>query len=1097
MSAADRIVRPRLTGRVSAALKTGSVLLTAGGGFGKTTLLEQALAESAAPVAWVSCAAAERSAGVLLKRIVDAIAVAAPGASAALAERLAAAAEHVDPVAAVRELLVELSALLLEPLVLVIDNAEQLEENAEESLRLVDELLRAENTQLRVAVAARREPGLRTGKARAAGRLDELTAADLAFSTEDCAALVRAHTGADPPADHVTAILRATGGWPFGTALAVGLLEGTPGGDGRLSELPALPDLTAYFTEEMLDSMKPALREALLASSIPRIVTPAAAAALALPAEFSPWIQHSGIPTRDRGDGAFSYHPLMRDFLRVRLREERTSEAVRNLHAAVAPAVAEAGDGIGSVEHWLAAERWDDAVTVIEREGPPLLTTSPETIAQWLAALPDSSRRLPTCLMLSGQLEWVAGRHTEAAEPLREAVAGYGATRDEEEEWQARLVLADALLSIGAFAELFELSEGWDGARTDAARTSSHGVGWYRVLALAGLGRIDEAELLVETLRADELRAPRFRYLDDVAQVAIGTPAGRGREIAAHFHETIRSLELDDPDGRLPIPLAVAALVHLDLGERVEALDCLERCERESDRLGLGFVSRETHLRRASMLAERGKLAEAQVALARAGELRGTGWRGVSRHRAEAVVASLRGDREEALAAAERAIARVAPGIILFRVWTALELAPVLAENGVARRAHEIVAGALTDLDEHFPGPRGHYHRARLLAVAAWLGHIAGDRDAASSTLLVAWAEAGDCAADLLRAQWPAIQPVVWAALSDGVLPVESVVAALDGAAPNGEALLPFAEHPEPEVRGATLRRALESNHPAALARLADLSEDDDERVAAAASATQVRLRDVPVPLHYRLLGPFGISRSGWDIPESTWARPMDPRLVRLLLVSGGDPVVEDVIFEALWPESAPDSARRSLQVVVSRARRVLDLPGAQRSAIENLDGAYRLALSDRDRIDAEEFAVAAEAAVAAAGDERRSLLERARALWTGEPLPEERYADWATAYRERLLDRYVAVLTAIVEDDLTAGDHSHATEAARELVDLDPLNEGAHRALMTAYARAGRTGHALRQFLECRRALIDQLGVEPAQRTSRLQARILAGEVV
>ena len=248
------------------------------------------------------------------------------------------------------------------------------------------------------------------------------------------------------------------------------MLDGTPGGDGRLNELPALPDLTAYFTEEMLDSMTPAMRGALLASSVPRILTPAAAAALALPEAFMPWIEHSGVPTRDRGDGAFSYHPLMRDFLRVRLREERTAGEVRNLHAAVAPAVAEAGDGIGSVEHWLAAERWDDAVSLIEREGPPLLATSPETVAQWLAALPESSRRLPPCLMLSGQLEWVAGRHTEAAEPLRAAVAGYGATRDEEREWQARLVLADALLSIGAFAELFELSDGWDAVGTDTAR---------------------------------------------------------------------------------------------------------------------------------------------------------------------------------------------------------------------------------------------------------------------------------------------------------------------------------------------------------------------------------------------------------------------------------------------------------------------------------------------------------------------------------------------------------------------------------------------------------------------------------------------------
>jgi hypothetical protein len=59
------------------------------------------------------------------------------------------------------------------------------------------------------------------------------------------------------------------------------------------------------------------------------------------------------------------------------------------------------------------------------------------------------------------------------------------------------------------------------------------------------------------------------------------------------------------------------------------------------------------------------------------------------------------------------------------------------------------------------------------------------------------------------------------------------------------------------------------------------------------------------------------------------------------------------------------------------------------------------------------------------------------------------------------------------------------------------PLDEAAHRRLMLAYARAGRRGFALRQFLACRRALVDELGVEPAAETSELQRRILAGEPV
>ena len=69
--------------------------------------------------------------------------------------------------------------------------------------------------------------------------------------------------------------------------------------------------------------------------------------------------------------------------------------------------------------------------------------------------------------------------------------------------------------------------------------------------------------------------------------------------------------------------------------------------------------------------------------------------------------------------------------------------------------------------------------------------------------------------------------------------------------------------------------------------------------------------------------------------------------------------------------------------------------------------------------------------------------------------------------------------------------------DAARRLLATEPSNEAAHRLLMAAYARSGSTGRALRQYLECRRALIDEVGVEPAAETTRLQARILAGEAV
>jgi DNA-binding SARP family transcriptional activator len=426
-----------------------------------------------------------------------------------------------------------------------------------------------------------------------------------------------------------------------------------------------------------------------------------------------------------------------------------------------------------------------------------------------------------------------------------------------------------------------------------------------------------------------------------------------------------------------------------------------------------------------------------------------------------------------------------------------VDMAVVLVENGSAELAREAVEEARSALDERFPGERGRYHRARLMATRAWLEFEAGARDAAYRDLADSWTEAGDCSHELARAHWRQLRPVLWQALADSAMDPETVLPALEGALPAGEALIAFMNHPETAVRRAAVPAALASNHPAVLSQLTELAEDRDADVASAARATLGRLRRAPPPVRFALLGSFRVARSGWDMGEDAWARPLDARLVRFLLVHADHAVPEDLIFEALWPGRSMSTARRGLQVATSRVRGVLDLPGAASSMIERGDGTYRLALDDRDIVDAVEFRAAADAALAERGDARGSLLERARSLWAGEPLPEERYSDWATAYRERLIDRYIAVLTAMGELHARAGEHAEAADVARELVELDPLNEGGHRGLIAAYARTGRRGHALRQYMACRRALVEELGVEPSEETSRLQARILAGERV
>lgn len=244
--------------------------------------------------------------------------------------------------------------------------------------------------------------------------------------------------------------------------------------------------------------------------------------------------------------------------------------------------------------------------------------------------------------------------------------------------------------------------------------------------------------------------------------------------------------------------------------------------------------------------------------------------------------------------------------------------------------------------------------------------------------------------------------------------------------------------------------------------------------------------------LEYRLLGGFGLSRDGVPVTPGTWQRPMAARLVRFLLIKRAY-AQEDLLLDTFWRDCDPAAGRRCLAVALSRCRSVLR-PGA----IVASDRAYRLVVEPGDAVDVDDFELAAATALQRpAGTGGTAALERAVALWTGDPLPEDRYADWAGTWRDGLADRHRELLVALADAYASAGEHGAALRAARRMLDADPLDEGAHRRVMAGYAALGRRSRALDQYLCCRRVLVDAVGIEPARETTDLHARILAGEEV
>ncbi len=164
-----RIERPELTGRLASRLQRGSVILVADAGFGKTTALEQALAERGGSAVWVRATRTDRDPGRLVRRLVEAIRAELPGVAEDYAERLSAAVEPVDPESVARNLAEDLERLLVEPLVVAVDDAELLEGTA--AVAILDALLDGGRDQLRVAICSRRPLGLTLARLKASGRV--------------------------------------------------------------------------------------------------------------------------------------------------------------------------------------------------------------------------------------------------------------------------------------------------------------------------------------------------------------------------------------------------------------------------------------------------------------------------------------------------------------------------------------------------------------------------------------------------------------------------------------------------------------------------------------------------------------------------------------------------------------------------------------------------------------------------------------------------------------------------------------------------------------------------------------------------------------
>ena len=186
-----------------------------------------------------------------------------------------------------------------------------------------------------------------------------------------------------------------------------------------------------------------------------------------------------------------------------------------------------------------------------------------------------------------------------------------------------------------------------------------------------------------------------------------------------------------------------------------------------------------------------------------------------------------------------------------------------------------------------------------------------------------------------------------------------------------------------------------------------------------------------------------------------------------------------------LWSDLPEATARANLRLALTKLRRALPAQLLVTRQTVALDPARPVWV---DAVEVERLV---------AGKPEGEELLAATRLCRGEFLSgfeapgAELFDEWVMARRAASRADQLALLDRAVQDARDRGDAPAGVEAARRMLELEPLHEEAHRALMWFLATGGQRGAALAQFETCRYLLREELGEDPSPATIALRDQI------
>ena len=233
-------------------------------------------------------------------------------------------------------------------------------------------------------------------------------------------------------------------------------------------------------------------------------------------------------------------------------------------------------------------------------------------------------------------------------------------------------------------------------------------------------------------------------------------------------------------------------------------------------------------------------------------------------------------------------------------------------------------------------------------------------------------------------------------------------------------------------------------------------------------------------PIEVSVLGPLQINGG----KRRRRLRGSAQQLIAYLALHPGG-ANRDQLLEALWPGHDPKRSEQRLWQSTSDVRRVLG------EVISRDRDRYSL---DRSlvRVDVDELERFVGEANGAGGHGKHELLEKALALYRGEPLAGSDFSCCEGEIRH-LRGTYVELLDHVGRARLEAGDGRGALHAAEGGLAVDLLNESLWRLAMEAESALGLRESLSERYETLSQILNERLGLQPDRETRSLHRRLLS----